>query len=153
MKVRFASLEDSALVLEWRNDPITIANFRTNRAIPSSEHIPWFAKQLKDVVNTFCFIGLEEGLPCGVVWFRRNRSDIFETSVNLAPSFRGKHLSIPLLSGAINKINSVQCIGFSTEIRTTNIPSIKMFEACRYRLIFTTSSFGTYYRPYYETYR
>jgi L-amino acid N-acyltransferase YncA len=135
--------------MEWRNDPITISNFRTDRAVTPDEHIRWFAAQLKNP-NTFCYIGCEDEIPCGVVWFRKNPSHVLETSVNVAPRFRGMGLSKLMLRGAISAIG-LDNNGFSTEIKTTNIPSIKMFEACGYILVFTALGFGTYYRPKWQT--
>ena len=144
MNVRPATEADSRLVFDWRNDPVTISTFRTGR-VEWDGHSKWFPVQLsKD--GTVCLIGEHDGKPCGVIWFHKNRSGVWETSVNLAPEFRGKKLSVPLLNTSLEWMRVHKSAEhFSTEIKNDNLPSIKMFEHCGYLFVFQSPDFGAYY--------
>ncbi|WP_454634451.1 N-acetyltransferase family protein [Bradyrhizobium cenepequi] len=92
-----------------------------------------------------CLIGECEGEPCGVVWFRKGRSGVWETSVNLSPAFRGRKLSAPMLAAALSWMRERRDAKyFSTEIQDTNIASIKMFERCGFVYVHPSPGFGTY---------
>jgi len=143
MRIRSANNDDSRRVFEWRNDPVTIGSFRTG-AVEWSSHAEWFPAQLART-DVSCIIGEFEGEPCGVVWCHKNKEGIWETSVNLAPQFRGKKLSVPLLSEAMGRIRRERgLVYFSTEIKNDNVPSIKMFEQCGFVLVFRQPDYGIY---------
>ncbi len=145
MIIRPATIDDSKNIFSWRNDPITIAMFRTGK-VEWKDHSKWFPSQLLKPF-TVCLVGEHDDLACGVVWFHKNRSDVWETSVNLAPEYRGKKLSVPLLNSSLEWVKNNRAVRlFSTEIKNTNIPSIKMFEACLYRLIFQSPDYGAYFK-------
>jgi RimJ/RimL family protein N-acetyltransferase len=142
--VRPATEADSKSIFDWRNDPITVSTSRTQAGVEWNGHSVWFLKQLANP-DTTCLIGEYEGQPCGVVWFRKGRSGVFETSVNLAPQFRGRKLSSPMLQASLNwmKGNKGAKV-FSTEIQNENLASIKMFERCGFAYVHPSPGFGTY---------
>lgn len=143
MQIRLANESDTRLIFEWRNDPLTISTSRTQAGIEWDGHSKWFPAQLSKPETT-CLIG-EEAEPCGVVWFRKGRSGVYETSVNLAPQFRGKKLSAPMLGAAADWMrNNKSAQFFSTEIQDTNVASIKMFERCGFVYVHPSPGFGTY---------
>lgn len=144
VEIRVGADEDSKRIFEWRNDPVTISTSRTGAGVEWEGHSRWFPNQLRKADN-YCLIGEVEHKPCGVVWFRKGHSGVWETSVNLSPAFRGRKLSSPMLAAALNwmKTNCSAKI-FSTEIQDSNISSIKMFERCGFRYIHPSPGFGTY---------
>jgi RimJ/RimL family protein N-acetyltransferase len=144
VQVRPATEGDSRSIFGWRNDPVTISTSRTKAGVEWEGHQRWFPAQLaKD--DTVCLIGVA-GEPCGVVWFRKGRSGVWETSVNMSPAFRGRKLSAPMLAGAMEWMRKERgAEQFSTEIQDTNTASIKMFERCGFVYVHPSPGFGTYF--------
>ena len=142
---RLATPEDSRRVFEWRNDPVTISTSRTRSGVEWDGHQAWFPAQLEKP-DTQCVIIEYEGSPMGVVWFRENRSGLFETSVNSNPDFRGRKLSVPMLREAMKFMRRQHSrpVRFSTEIKDDNIASIKMFERNGFTYVHPSPGFGTY---------
>src|SRR5262245_18808926 len=141
MQVRLAAESDSRLIYEWRNDPITISTSRTQAGVEWEGHNRWFPAQLA-MPEMVCLIGLNEDVPCGVVWFRKGRSGVWETSVNLSPAFRGRKLSVPMLATAVQWIRTNRGADvFATEIQDENIASIKMFERCGFVYVHPSPGF------------
>jgi len=152
IKIRPATIDDSLAVFEWRNDPLTISTSRSNLPVIWETHQDWFPEQISNW-NTVCLIGeceqtmlgMKDLMPCGVVWFRHNRSQIWETGVNLSPNFRGQKLSIPMLTAAMDWMRTERrAKQFSTEVKDDNHASIKMFETCGFRFIHPSNGFSTY---------
>lgn len=143
-QVRLASLRDMDNIFTWRNDPLTIATSRTQSGVDRQCHERWFPRQManSDVV---CLIGEADGEPIGVVWFRRGRARVWETSLNIAPSFRGRRLGQATLQSGMEWMRR-RMIGptFSAEIRDENAASIKTFERCGFVLVYQSPGFGTY---------
>jgi len=141
--VRIATIYDSDLIFKWRNDPVTISTSRSCKPIEWDGHSYWFFQELSNP-NTVCLIGCYHQ-PFGVCWFRINRSSIWETSVNTDPAYRGKGLSVPLLSSCMDYMreNNHAKI-FSTEIKDGNEASVKMFERCGFVYIHPSHGFATY---------
>jgi RimJ/RimL family protein N-acetyltransferase len=120
----------SKSVDDWRNDPVTVSTSRTQAGVEWNSHSAWFPTQLASPETT-CLIVESSGQACGVVWFRKNRSVVYETSINLAPQFRGQGLGAPTLAAAMDWMRREKsAFVFSAEIRNDNLPSIGAFERC-----------------------
>jgi RimJ/RimL family protein N-acetyltransferase len=144
LAVRSATIADSKSVYDWRNDPVTVSTSRTQAGVEWDGHSAWFPKQLASPETT-CLIVERSGEPCGVVWFRKNRSAVYETSINLAPQFRGQGLGTPTLAAAMDWMRREKfAFVFSAEIRNDNLPSIGAFERCGFVFVYPSPGFGTY---------
>ena len=144
LTVRPATIADSKSVYDWRNDPVMVSNSRTQAGVEWDRHAAWFPAQLASPETT-CLIVERSGEPCGVVWFRKNRSGIYETSINLAPQFRGQGLGAPTLALSMDWIRRERsAFVFSAEIRNDNLPSIGAFERCGFVFVYPSPGFGTY---------
>ncbi len=147
VSIRLATLDDSKLVFDWRNDPVTISTSRTLAGVEWAGHEPWFAKQLSDDITVKCIIGMRDNKPLGVIWFRLNRGNVWETSINIAPEFRGQRLSSAFLLAAMDwLIDKKKDVAFATEVGNTNVASIRLFQSCGFRFIHPSPGFGTYYK-------
>lgn len=134
MIVRPATPEDSRIIWEWRNDPVTISTSRSQAEVEWEGHSKWFPAKLASPGTVF-IVGITDG-PLGLTRFDFLPSGVWATSVNLNPAYRGKKLSSPMLSSAMEWMKSEKDAGkFSTEIKDGNIPSIKMFGRCGYGLV------------------
>ena len=85
---RRATWQDTDLLLEWRNDPLTRKNSRETHVFSRDEYIE---KRLSGVFDSgnFCLIAEAAGDPVAVVMARRCAS-VTELSWTVAPRHRGK---------------------------------------------------------------
>lgn len=81
--------DDSRLLWQWANDPVTRAASFSQEKIPWEEHAAWFRRRL-DVSDPFWIATNSWGEELGVVRFDHVSERIFAISINLAPQFRGK---------------------------------------------------------------
>lgn len=133
IKFSMAGRQDADLLLSWRNDPLTVANFRNNRPVTAEEHKAWFEKRIGggDHVTGpehIIYIAYDDLVPIGTVQFDKldNKPDAYETSVTVAPEARGK--------GYGGQILKAVCDDFTystlyTEIKFDNKASMKSFAA------------------------
>jgi RimJ/RimL family protein N-acetyltransferase len=144
MQLRKPTVDDLGLLFGWINDPLTIRHSRGGKPVAWETHSRWLPEKLLDQNYRF-FVGLaDDESPCGLVWFYKNADGIFETSLNLASDWRGKHVSEPLLRSAIlgNDPDSV----YSAEIHNSNVVAIRVFRKCGFRLAYTQPDISTYVR-------
>ena len=95
---RDATESDCRLVWTWANDPALLAHtFRTHEPIPWETHQKWYAKTLLGTSRRL-YIAEHDSAPAGYVRFEDNHLGEPEISVYLAPAYRGRHLSAPLLN-------------------------------------------------------
>jgi UDP-2,4-diacetamido-2,4,6-trideoxy-beta-L-altropyranose hydrolase len=146
LELRMAAIEDSELILTWRNDPLSRANFRNTDIVPRADHEFWFGKMLNDPKNTM-LIGLISGEPIGIVRFDQQVNGEYEVSINLAPESRGKGLGNKLLASAcavfLERSFSSTLLA---HIKTKNISSRRIFEANQFERITETDDFIVYRR-------
>ena len=62
---RFATLSDSTLVLNWRNDPSVRRNSRNETEIAIDAHNSWFAVRVNNFGTEPIFIFSDEGADIG----------------------------------------------------------------------------------------
>lgn len=88
MHLRPATFDDAALLLVWRNDPVTRQNFRSTAIVPLADHIAWLKKSLAMPTRKI-YIAEEDGTPVGVV--RADLHDgVQELDYTIAPEARGR---------------------------------------------------------------
>lgn len=142
---RRATEADSELIFDWRNDPVTISTSRTQTGVEWDGHQKWYPAQLAcpDVIAVMVEA---DSVPAMIVWLRKNRSGIWETSVNSNPAFRGKGLSTQMLRAALDQVRDTtpRPHRFSTEVKQDNPASIKMFERAGFVYVHPSPGFGTY---------
>ena len=85
IKVRLADISDADLLLEWRQDPVTVANSHSTVAIDHDEHIKWFESRLSSDLSIILmgyFSDYNE--PIGMVRFDKTEDQIWSVSINLS---------------------------------------------------------------------
>jgi RimJ/RimL family protein N-acetyltransferase len=141
MQLRRATIDDALDVLEWRNDPQSVAASKTG-AVNRDTHLAWFPKAVVDEQRAI-FIAEEDGRKIGMIRFDRDER-AWTVSINLAPDQRGKGYGDRILSAGINAIGSPPLIA---EIKDDNIASIRLFERCGFRRISHEDGWLHYTRP------
>ena len=139
IRVRHANRGDAKRLFEWRNDPVTIKNLRSKRAVTWGGHLKWLPETLarKDARMLITEYG---GEPCGVFYFECLDSGVWATHSNSNPAFRGNGLSAHLLGNAIcYMIDFESARKFSTIIKDDNAPAVKMYTRCGFHLVWPTA--------------
>lgn len=111
--MRAVTLDDADMLLAWRNDATTRTASLSTAEVTSEEHVAWLLRAIADP-DRILYIGVDEvtGQPVGTVRFDiSSATDTAEVSITVAPSQRGKRLSLPVLLAGIQS--------FAAEPRTT----------------------------------
>jgi spore coat polysaccharide biosynthesis predicted glycosyltransferase SpsG/RimJ/RimL family protein N-acetyltransferase len=95
LTVREATESDAAALLEWRNDPETLAWSRGHQPVPEAVHRTWLRAALADPDRLLLIVASDH--PIGTVRFDRVDVDEWEVSITVAPKDRGKGLASRLL--------------------------------------------------------
>lgn len=131
VNLREASLSDKDIILEWRNDSVSLANSLNDQPVSTSTHNIWFEKTLADE-DKFVFLGYvtDQDKPFGMVRFdvdtHHQQADV---SINLAPEARGRGLGKSLLSAGIKKFLTYRTCILSAKIKPENKASIACFKS------------------------
>ncbi len=134
IKLRKAVIEDSKMILDWRNESTTIPWMGSAQALSFDEHNNWFRKVISDP-NCIFFIIESNFKPVGQIRFHLDSSNnnSARVSINITQKMHGKGIA----SIAFSKGNIfVKEIGFASKIfahvRQDNIGSIKAMENAGY---------------------
>ena len=141
MEVRRATMDDAPYVLEWRNDPQTVAMSKTG-AVAVHDHFVWFAKSI-DNQDRDLFIAWENGRRVGMVRFDRV-DDVWLVSINIAPNERRKGYASSALRRAIEEVGNRHLLA---EIKPDNLASIRAFKRCGFRQVGETGGLLHFARP------
>ncbi|MBN9004586.1 MAG: UDP-2,4-diacetamido-2,4,6-trideoxy-beta-L-altropyranose hydrolase [Rhizobiales bacterium] len=126
--LRRATLEDSQILLDWRNDSETRANSTFSAPIKRSTHIDWLNQKLSDPA-TILLIGEQAGIPIGTVRFDPLSDGAREVSIVLAPTARGRGVGRLLLDAACQLLlTEVEETPIIARIRLGNLRSRAIFE-------------------------
>ena len=96
MILRRITAEDSVLVWQWRNDPVSRLMFRNNSEIPWAEHVAWLEAALRDG-QKLLLMAEDEGSAASIIRFDRLNNEAAEVSVNVDPERRGHGIGTRVL--------------------------------------------------------
>lgn len=94
--VRKATLADASLLFEWRNDPETRRNSRDKSLLNPDTHKEWIAQTLQSSQRALYIAEMDEK-PIGTIRADTARDGYIEISYTIAPEFRGRGLSKPMM--------------------------------------------------------
>lgn len=126
VSLRAATLEDAALLRQWRNDPVTRTNSRNRGEISNDEHMAYLHAVLGNTERRLLIAELE-GAPVGQVRLDKKDSNA-EISLTVAPEARGGGLSSWLLRAAEPLARELGVTTLLAEIHPDNQASIKAFK-------------------------
>lgn len=118
--LREAKEEDSELLFNWRNDPVTRASSITTGEVKWEDHETWFKSALVDPKFRI-FIAELSGTPVGTVRAEDKRGAT-ELSWTISPGHRGKGIGRAMVKKAVDFVKGV----ISAKIRNENVSSIKI---------------------------
>lgn len=83
LQLRPATLADAALLLQWRNDPLTRKNSRNMAVVEERDHVAWLKTKMHEI-----YIAEDRGVPVGTVRAQKGEFST-ELSWTIAPHARG----------------------------------------------------------------
>jgi L-amino acid N-acyltransferase YncA len=128
-------MTDADRLRSWRNDPLTVANFRLNREVTAAEHLAWMQKQVEGPEIHHVYICEEpEDVPIGTVQLMHieSKPGSYETSVTVAPEARGKGYGGKMLKTVCD---CYPVATLYTEVKYDNKASMKSFGAAGFEQI------------------
>ena len=124
MEIQFrkATIDDAALLFDWRNDPATVAGSISSKTVEMGEHVGWLNGKLGNPNNSTILIAEIKRQPVGTVRFDYDE-DGSEVSWTISPSSRGQGLGKRMVEQAIKQFG----VGISkARVKADNIASIKI---------------------------
>lgn len=141
MRARQATAADSALLLEWRNDPVTRQWSIDRSAVAPADHERWLASVLADPGRHLLVV--EAPTPVGVVRFDSCGEGEFEVSITVAPSARGRGIARPVLTAGHEWLRGeAGPTRVLARVRTGNAASWRLFEGAGYTPVSSDDEFG-----------
>lgn len=142
--LRPAMPKDADDLFAWRNDPVTLACFRSTAAVKREDHDRWMQfNVLQGYPEHIVLIAEDHDGKLGVIRFDAQRSDtmIYEASITVAPVHRGKGLARNMLAEACGYMGEFT---INAEIRTANAASRRTFERCGFEEVGSDHGFVRY---------
>jgi spore coat polysaccharide biosynthesis protein SpsF len=142
LRLRPATLDDSASLLRWRNAPDTVRFSVSGRSIGPDEHAAWLQRVLSDPAVALDIIE-EGGSAIGMV-----RVDVSTGSgtvgISIDPSRRGKGLGRASLATLIAEhAAGVRCTRLVAQVHQDNVASLRSFEGVGFERVGTDGEFVT----------
>jgi RimJ/RimL family protein N-acetyltransferase len=120
--LRSATIQDTDLLLEWRNDPETRRASHNTAEVQRDEHISWLSRTLNNP-NRRLFVAEEDGVPVGTV--RADLSEgVWELSWTVAPSARGRGVAKRMVALLAHQISDP----IRAEVKAGNLASARIAE-------------------------
>ncbi len=127
--LRNATLDDSKIIWEWRNDKVTREMSRSSEFISMEKHTEWYASAINEEKNVILMAHMKD-FPLGVLRFDYIKNEDYdaEVSINLNPLARGRGLGKKILKlGCDYASNNFKMKKIRAEIKQENVRSIKIF--------------------------
>ncbi len=143
--LRPATMEDSANLLLWRNDPETCANSRNGKPIPPRRHDLWMDINVRYGFPTRVILMAETGdnVAIGVVDFAAASPDlmVFDVSITMAPKMRGRGYGQEALALGCKRMAAK---ALKAEIKSENAASRMIFARCGFILVREIDGFAQF---------
>ncbi|WP_422115101.1 GNAT family N-acetyltransferase [Brachybacterium sp. UNK5269] len=130
---RPAGIDDSSLLMRWRNDPETRRVSRSSDPVSWDGHIGWYQRVLEDPRRELYVV--ERGTtPVGTVRFDALELAEWEVSITLAPEARGHGLARPVLAAGEAAFGARHPeVTVVAAVLPGNVPSQRLFARAGYQ--------------------
>jgi UDP-2,4-diacetamido-2,4,6-trideoxy-beta-L-altropyranose hydrolase len=132
--VRPASVDDSEMMYQWRNDPATRSMSRSSKEIEWLEHVQWLSSTLGDP-KRYLLIGYAGSISFGVIRFDIDDACQAEVSLYLDPRLHGLGLGKAMLraSEAYVLVHNANIVAFKATVLDGNLGSMNLFKSGGYQ--------------------
>lgn len=145
IRVRAATVNDSAVLFEWRNDPSVYRWARQPEPVSHGEHDRWLGDSLANP-DRLLLIGEAGDNPVGVVRLDRlqNRELAAEVSITVAPASQGRGVGRQLLTDAAHRWQVAGGRLLIATVHEQNEGSARLFLAAGYRQVSAETPWTTW---------
>jgi RimJ/RimL family protein N-acetyltransferase len=147
LSLRDCTLDDSALLLSWRNSDFGRIFSRNSDEIDPTTHERWIKNKLSSLQTEPFWIILSQGSPAGYIRFDISGQDssTFSLSILVTPEFQGTGVASEALQMAIKRIRS-EYVTFSidAEIHKDNLISMKFFHNSQFVFLSENGDFNNF---------
>lgn len=145
LEIVSATHDTAQQIMQWRNDPATLANSFDSRPKEWPAFYSEFLQQYCQDATLPCLFILKDGQRVGFIRFRRQPSLLdgqraTDVSINIAPSERGKGLAAPALRACIQVARNAGIEVVLAEIKADNKASVAAFEKAGFTCLDTKKS-------------
>lgn len=131
--LRLATQADCRQLLDWRNDPITVAMSLVAEPVSWEDHVRWFESVLANP-NRHLLVAEDSQLKYGTVRFDEI-DDTAEISITVSPDLRGQGVGSKLLdAAAVWAKNELGLDRIIAQIKANNPASIALFKKGGYEI-------------------
>lgn len=142
--LRPAALHDRDRLLDWRNDPVTVAMSMTPDPVAPRAHDQWLTDVLGDTKRTL-LIAEADAAPVGSIRLDAVAADTHEVSIMVDPAQRGRglgrHILLAANTWAAERLNARRLVA---TVKQENTPSQRIFEAAGYQFAETREGLCCY---------
>lgn len=126
--LREIHFDDSPILFDWANDAVARSNSFNEKQIELEEHEQYIKNMIVNPLTTQYILEID-GIPVGTIK-DKILNDCIQLGYEISPQHRNKGLSVILMNLYLYERRGK----FLCEIKSTNIPSIKMVQRCGYTL-------------------
>lgn len=131
--IRTASPEDADDILNWRNDPEVCAMSLNPEPVTESAHYEWYTGVLNNP-DRLLLIGIFDSRKVGFVRFDRRDSLLWEVSIVIAASMRGKGVGRYFLCNGLDRLFAEQGpADVRATVHKSNHASLALFQSLRFQ--------------------
>jgi len=145
---RIANLDDSDLVLNWRNDPMVRKNSRDRSMVSAETHNSWFVDRIRKCVTEPIYIFSQDNQEVGFTRLDLIDSETgkFEVSIAVRSEMRGKGYGSIILSMTVDAARQMtNAREITGNVRKDNYASIKLFERSGFSRATTSGDFVSFF--------
>jgi len=145
---RIANLDDSDLVLNWRNDPMVRKNSRDRSVVSAETHNSWFVDRIRKCVTEPIYIFSQDNHEVGFTRLDLIDSETgkFEVSIAVRSEMRGKGYGSIILSMTVDAARQMtNAREITGNVRKDNYASIKLFERSGFSRATTSGDFVSFF--------
>ena len=144
IRYRFAELDDSSLVLKWRNDDSVRRYSRDQALIPTDVHELWFAARIHKIRTEPMLIFSSDGVEIGFT--RLDLIDlnagVVEVSIVVSPGVRSKGFGSLMLKETIKVARGIPGVGeINATVSINNLASLNLFMGSGFKVLDTDAEF------------
>lgn len=145
--LRPATIADADDLFAWRNDPVTMACFKSTAPVARETHDAWMLMNVTHGYPEHLVMVAESDTfgPIGVIRFDADRRDVmtYSASITIAPPYRRQGMAHDALAQACGYMHEYT---IKAEIRKDNMPSRKIFQQCGFQFVGSDGDFAIYRR-------
>jgi len=145
---RIANLDDSDLVLNWRNDPMVRKNSRDRSMVSAETHNSWFVDRIRKCATEPIYIFSQDNQEVGFTRLDLIDSETgkFEVSIAVRSEMRGKGYGSIILSMTVDAARQMtNAREITGNVRKDNYASIKLFERSGFSRATTSGDFVSFF--------